>query len=68
MAKQTVRLGRITANVANNYYLYTTSNTIQGAPLSSSNVTEGTNLYFTNARATTAVTGKAIAFSIIFGS
>ena len=45
-----IRLNRISANVDNNNYLYVVSNTILGANLVTSNVTEGSNLYFTNAR------------------
>lgn len=68
MPKQTIRLNRITANVTNNSYLYTSGNTIQGAALVTSNVSEGTNLYFTNARVSATFTGKSIALSLIFGS
>lgn len=56
-------------NVSNtNFLTYnTTSKEITYASASTTNVSEGTNLYYTDARAQTATTGRAIAMSMIFG-
>lgn len=63
-----IKVSRVVANVTSNNYLAVSGNTIFGVALNSSNVTEGSNLYFTNARAyaNTLVaikTGNGIAYS-----
>lgn len=68
MSKQTIRLTRVTANLTNGHYVYATGNALYGAPLTTSNVTEVTNLYFTNARSysntlTSLVGGTGIGYS-----
>ena len=68
-----IKVSRVVANVTSNNYLAVSGNTIFGVALNSSNVTEGSNLYFTNTRAyaNTLVaikTGNGIAYSNITGN
>ena len=68
-----IKVSRVVANVTSNNYLAVSGNTIFGVALNSSNVTEGSNLYFTNTRsyANTLVaikTGNGIAYSNTTGN
>jgi len=64
-----IKVSRVVANVTSNNYLSVIGNTIVGVALVTSNVTEGTNLYFTNARARLAFTsGNGISFSNTTGN
>ncbi len=63
-----IRINRVIANVTTGNYLYVVGNSIVSAPLTTSNVSELTNLYFTNARVysnvlTTVSSGTGISYN-----